>query len=151
MEILYAIRLPLFPTLSIGVHSESSSDLAHHLMSANLDVALLTQPELNARLTMTKLAETPMHLVLPREHLLASKNVIKLTYLRDERWIIDQQRTHPLLYERILRRMHEESVHPKRIDRILYPDEAEQLLLANRGVAFLQGECAQAERRSACR
>ena len=137
VEILYAIRLPLFPTLDIGVHSESSSDLAHDLMSANLDVALITQPESNAKLTMTKLAETPMHIVLPREHLLASKDVIKLTDLRDERWIIYQQRTHPLLYERIMRRMHEESIHPKRIDRILYPDEAEQLLLANRGVAFL--------------
>jgi len=33
--------------------------------------------------------------------------------------------------------MHEESIHPKRIDRILYVDEAEHLLLANRGVAFL--------------
>ena len=50
---------------------------------------------------MTKLAETPMHIVLPREHLLASKDVIELTDLRDERWIIYQQRTHPLLYERI--------------------------------------------------
>ncbi len=137
VEILYAIRLPLFPTLDIGVHSESSSDLAHDLMSANLDIALITQPESNAKLTMTKLAETPMHIVLSREHLLASRDVIKLTDLRDERWIIYQQRTHPLLYERIMRRMHEESIHPKRIDRILYPDEAEQLLLANRGVAFL--------------
>ncbi len=137
VEILYSIRLPLFPTLDIGVHSESSSDLAHDLMSADLDVALITQPESNARLTMTKLAETPMHIVLPREHVLSAKETIKLTDLRDERWIIYQQRTHPLLYERIMRRMKEESIHPKRIDRILYPDEAEHLLLANRGVAFL--------------
>jgi DNA-binding transcriptional LysR family regulator len=137
VEVLYSIRLPLFPTLDIGVHSESSSDLAHDLMSANLDVALITQPEQNAKLTMTKLAETPTHIVLPREHMLASKNAVKLTDLGDERWIIYQKRTHPLLYDRIMRRMHEESIHPKRIDRILYPDEAEHLLLANRGVAFL--------------
>jgi LysR family hca operon transcriptional activator len=67
IEVLYSIRLPLFTTLDIGVHSESSSDLAHDLMSANLDVALITQPEQNAKLTMTKLAETPSrdaHLVL---------------------------------------------------------------------------------------
>jgi DNA-binding transcriptional LysR family regulator len=31
VEVLYSIRLPLFPTLDIGVHSESSSDLAHDL------------------------------------------------------------------------------------------------------------------------
>ena len=64
VDILYSIRLPLFPTLEISVHSESSSELAHDLMSAELDLALITQPERNAKLTMTKLAETPLHIVL---------------------------------------------------------------------------------------
>ena len=137
VDILYSIRLPLFPTLEISVHSEPSSDLAHGLMSAELDVALITQPERNARLTMTKLAETPLHIVLPREHILASSDEIKLSDLRDERWIIYQKRTHPLLYERIMSRIQDDGIHPKRIDRILYPDEAEHLLLAKRGVAFL--------------
>jgi DNA-binding transcriptional LysR family regulator len=40
VNILYSIRLPLFPTLEINVHSETSSDLAHDLMSAELDLAL---------------------------------------------------------------------------------------------------------------
>jgi hypothetical protein len=61
----------------------------------------------------------------------------KLADLRDERWIIYQQRTHPLLYERIMKLMRDENIHPKHIDRILYPDEAEHLLLASRGVALL--------------
>ncbi len=74
-------------------------------MSADLDVALITQPERNPKLTMTKLAETPLHIVVPREHNLASKSAIKLADLRDERWIIYQQRTHPLLYERIVKLM----------------------------------------------
>jgi DNA-binding transcriptional LysR family regulator len=137
VDILYSIRLNLYPGLEISVHSEPSSDLAHRLMSADLDIALITQPERNATLTMTKLAETPTHIVLPREHPLADKDGIKLTDLRDEHWIIYQKRSHPLLYERIMRRMHEENIHPKRIDRILYSDEAEPLLLANRGVALL--------------
>jgi DNA-binding transcriptional LysR family regulator len=137
VEVLYSIRLPLYSDLEISIHSESSSDLARGLMSADLDVALITQPERNAKLTMTKLAETPLHIVLPREHSLAAKSAIKLADLRDERWIIYQQRTHPLLYERIIRLMRDEHIHPKHIDRILYPDEAEQLLMARRGVALL--------------
>lgn len=137
VEILYSIRLPLYPTLEISLHSEPSSDLAHRLMSADLDIALITQPERNAKLTMTKLAETQLHIVLPREHILASKSPIKLADLQDERWIIYQKRIHPLLYERIMKVMRDENIHPKRIDRILYPDEAEHLLLANRGVALL--------------
>ena len=103
-------------------------------MSADLDVALITQPKRNAKLTMTKLAETPLHIVVPREHSLASKSAIKLAALRDERWIIYQQRTHPLLYERIMKLMRDEHIHPKHIDRILYADEAEHLLMASRGV-----------------
>ncbi len=94
-------------------------------MSADLDVALITQPERNAKLTMTKLAETPLHIVLPREHNLASKSAIKLADLRDERWIIYQQRTHPLLYESIMKLMRDDNIHPKHIDRIFYPGEAE--------------------------
>lgn len=33
--------------------------------------------------------------------------------------------------------MQDEHIHPKHIDRILYPDEAEHLLMASRGVALL--------------
>jgi hypothetical protein len=84
-------------------------------MSAEFDVALITQPERNAKLTMTKLAETPLHIVLPREHTLASKSVIKLADLRDERLIIYQRRPHPLLYERIMKLMRDENMHPKHI------------------------------------
>jgi hypothetical protein len=51
---------------------------------------------------MTKLSETPLHVVLPREHILSSKVSLKLTDLRDERWIVFQKRTHPVLYERIM-------------------------------------------------
>ena len=60
IEILYSIRLPLFPTLEISVQSESSSDLAHRLMSGELDLALITDPARNAKLTMTKLSESPL-------------------------------------------------------------------------------------------
>ena len=137
VDVLYSIRLPLYAGLEISIHSEASSELAHRLMSADLDIALITQPERNAKLTMTKLAETPLHIVLPREHSLASKSAIKLADLREERWVIYQKRTHPLLYERIMKLMRDENIHPKRIDRILYADEAEHLLLANHGVALL--------------
>jgi DNA-binding transcriptional LysR family regulator len=137
VDILYSVRLPLYPALEVTVHSESSSNLVHDLLSANLDLALITHPAHNAKLTMTKLSETPLHVVLPREHSLSSKNSLKLTDLRDERWIIFQKRTHPVLYEKIMKRTQDEGFHPKCVNHILYPDEAEHLLLATRAVAFL--------------
>jgi len=137
VDILYSIRLPLFPTLDITVQSESSVNLAHDLLSADLDLALITDPTQNAKLTMTKLSETPLHVVLPREHVLSSKASLKLTDLRDERWIVFQKRTHPVLYERIMKRTQDGGFHPRSIDHILYPDEAEHLLLATPRVALL--------------
>jgi len=137
IEILYSIRLPLFPTLEISVQSESSSDLAHRLMSGELDLALITDPARNAKLTMTKLSESPLYVVLPREHILSSKDSLKLADLRDERWIVFQRCIRPELYETIMKRTQDEGFRPRSIDHILYPDEAEHLLMATRGVAFL--------------
>ena len=137
VEILFSIRLPLYPNLEINVHSEPSSDLAHNLLTSDLDVALITDPAKNAKLTMNKLLETPLHVVLPREHPLSSKASVKLADLRNERWIIFQKRLHPLLYDRIMKRTHDEGFEPRRLDHILFPDEAEHMLNAAPGVAFL--------------
>lgn len=137
VEILYSIRLPLFPHLEINVHSEPSSDLAHHLLTADLDLALITDPPKNPKLTMNKLLETPLHVVLSHEHPLSTKSSLKLGDLRNDRWIIFQKRLHPLLYDRITKRAREEGFEPRRLDHILFPDEAEQMLIAAPGVAFL--------------
>jgi DNA-binding transcriptional LysR family regulator len=137
IEILYSIRLPLYPLLEISVHSESSSDLAHDLLSSHLDLALITDPAKNPKLTMNKLVETPLHIVLPREHPLSSKTSLKLNDLRNERWIVFQKRLHPILYDRLMKRTHETGFEPKRLDHILYADEAEHMLTAAPGVAFL--------------
>lgn len=137
VDILYSIRLPLYPQLEISVQSESSSDLAHDLLTADLDLALITDPAKNPRLTMNKLVETPLHIVLPNDHPLASRASLKLADLRNERWIMFQKRQHPLLYDRIMKRTHDEGFEPRRMDHILFPDEAEHMLTASPGVAFL--------------
>lgn len=137
VEILYSIRLPLYPHLEINVQSESSSELAHDLLTADLDLALITDPARNSKLTMSKLIETPLHIVLPCEHPLSTKPSVKLTDLSNERWIIFQKRIHPLLYDRIMKRARDEGFEPRRVDHILFPDEAEYMLTAASGVAFL--------------
>ena len=130
VEILYSIRLPLYPHLEISVHSEPSSDLAHDLLIADLDLAIITNPAKNPKLTMNKLVETPLHIVLPREHPLSSKASVKLFDLRNEGWIVFQKRLHPILYDRIMKRTHDEGFEPRRLDHILYADEAEHMLTA---------------------
>jgi DNA-binding transcriptional LysR family regulator len=137
IEILYAIRLPLFPGLRITLHSESSNDLAHSLLTADLDLALITQPGRNAKLTMHKLVETPLYVVLPTNHRASHVASVKLSDLQEDRWIIFHPRMHPLLYDKIMRRTEEAGFHPKALNHILYPDEAGPQLLANSSIAFL--------------
>jgi DNA-binding transcriptional LysR family regulator len=137
IEILYAIRLPLFPALRITLHSESSNDLAHRLLAADLDLALITQPGRNAKLTMNKLAETPLYVVLPTNHRASHVASVKLSDLQEDRWIIFHRRMHPFLYDKIMRRTEEAGFHPKALNHILYPDEAGPQLLANGSIAFL--------------
>lgn len=52
LDILYAVHLPLYPSLRTKLDSGSSTELAHDLMSAHLDLALITRPDQNPKLTM---------------------------------------------------------------------------------------------------
>jgi DNA-binding transcriptional LysR family regulator len=64
--------------LEISVHSETSSDLADDLLTADLDLALITNPARNLKLTIGKLVETPLQIVLPRERPLATKAFVRV-------------------------------------------------------------------------
>jgi DNA-binding transcriptional LysR family regulator len=137
VELLFSIRLPLYPMLKINVHSEFSSELAHSLLTSHLDVALITHPDKNPKLTTVKLTETPLYAVVPEDHILAKKNALKLHDLGDSHWVLFDKRIHPSLYERVMARAHEEGFKPKEVHHILHADEAQHLLSVNGGVAFL--------------
>jgi DNA-binding transcriptional LysR family regulator len=136
IEILYSIHLPVYPELRFTVRSESSHDLAHSLLVADLDLALITQPGKNAKLTMTKLVETPLYAVLPGNHPASKMTSVKLSDLEKDRWVIFHRMTHPMLYDKVMGRAAEEGFHPKAVDHILYSDEAEPLL-ENSSIAIL--------------
>jgi hypothetical protein len=85
---------------------------------------------------MTKLVETPLYAVLPRNHPASEMKSVKLRDLEKDRWIMFHRRTHPVLFDNVMRRAAEEGFYPKALDHILYSDEAEPLL-ANKSVAIL--------------
>ena len=98
IELLYAVRLPLYPALQITLDSGSSAQLAHDLVSSQLDLALITRPEKNAKLTMVKLLETPLFVLLRHDHPAAKLDSLKLHDLNGERVVLVDRRAHPLLY-----------------------------------------------------
>jgi DNA-binding transcriptional LysR family regulator len=78
VEMLFPLHLPLYPKLKIHLHSEFSADLTHNLLNAHLDVALVTEPAVDPRLTTVKLAEAPLYAVVSEDHLMAQKESLKL-------------------------------------------------------------------------
>ncbi len=137
LDILYAVHLPLYPSLRIKLDSGSSAELAHDLMSAHLDLALITRPDQNPKLTMVKLLETPLYVVLPRKHAAADSDSLTLLEIDGERVILTDRRAHPVLYGQIMERMRVEGCVPKAIDHVSYPDEAFAYIEAGGGVAIL--------------
>ncbi len=137
VDILYSIKLPLFPTLEINVHSLSSPELSSALLSSHLDLALATQPDANAKLTMVKLSETPLYAVVTQHHPSAQKDFFTIADFHKDRWILFDRRVHPSLYGRLLHLAVEAGFQVRGIDHVLYPDEAIQLAFATGGVAFV--------------
>jgi DNA-binding transcriptional LysR family regulator len=137
VDLLFSIRLPLYPTLKINLQSEFSPELVHSLLTSHLDLALITHPDKNPKLTTVKLTEAPLYAVVPEDHVLAQKDVLKLRDLGESHWVLFDKRTHPSLYESVMAKARDEGFRPKEIHHILNADEAQHLLAANGGVAFL--------------
>jgi DNA-binding transcriptional LysR family regulator len=137
VEMLFSLHLPLYPNLKIHLHSEFSADLTHGLLNAHLDVALITQPAINPRLTTVKLAEAPLYAVVSEDHLMAQKESLKLKDLSASQWVVLDRRIHPTLYDQMMRTASDAGFQPREIHSIMNADEAFHLLSANGGVAFL--------------
>jgi DNA-binding transcriptional LysR family regulator len=137
VEILFSIRLPLFPKLEINVQSLPSPELATRLLSSQLDLALATQPDANAKLTMVKLSETPLYAITTQRHPMAQNDAFRIGDFREDRWILFDPRMHPALHEMIMTLAAENDFKVRGLDHVFYPDEAIQLVSANGGVAFV--------------
>ncbi len=137
IDILYAVHLPLYPSLRIKLDSGSSAELAHDLLSAHLDLALITRPDRNPKLTMVTLPETPLYVVLSRNHAAAGSKALTLVDFDGERVILTDRRAHPVLYRQIMERMGIEGCVPRAIDHVSYADEAFAYIEAGGGVAIL--------------
>jgi len=59
-EVLLSLHLPLHPNLDVQLHSEFAPELEHGVLHSRLDLALITHPSENPRLSTVKLTETPL-------------------------------------------------------------------------------------------
>ncbi len=132
-----SLHLPLYPNLNVQVKSEFSCDLVRSLLSAEMDMAFITQPPETPRLTTVLVAQAPLHVAISESHELAAKQAVSLKQLTDTCWILFQKQVHPLIYEAIMNIADLEKVRYKNIHHIFTSDEALHLVLETGGIAFL--------------
>lgn len=136
-DALLSVDLPFYPKLEVQLHSAFAPELAHDVLTGRLDLALITHPDVNRRLTTTKLVESPLHLLMSEDDPLATEYHPKLRDLSGKRWIVFDRRTHPALYDTLFDHAHENQIETRGLHHVMSAEEASHLVHRNGGVAFL--------------
>ena len=136
-EVLLSLHLPLHPNLDVELHSEFAPELEHGVLCSRLDLALITHPDHNPRLTTVQLTESPLHVVLSEDHPMARSQRVKLKDLAGSRWTVFDRRIHPSLYDTLMGLARFERIEYRALSHVMNSDEASHLLLKNGGIAFL--------------
>jgi DNA-binding transcriptional LysR family regulator len=140
---LLSINLPLYPNLQLSLHSDFAPELIYNLAVGKLDLALIANPGSNKKLTMTKVTESPLYVVLPEHSDLAGRKTVTLKDLSEQTWILFERKAHPQVYDAILRRAQEEEIVIRDGLKFLAAEDAAQLVSEDMGVAILTATGAQ--------
>lgn len=127
-SVLLATRLPLFPRLELNLSSGFSCDLAHDVLTGELDMAIVIEPPLSDLFTSLKIDESPLYIVMSRENELADYPSVGFHQLAQRRWILFQRKSHPLLYDLIHKRAQELRIIPSALQHFMVPEEAIPLM-----------------------
>lgn len=136
-SMLLATRLPLFPRLTLNLSSGFSCDLAHAVLTGELDVAVVIEPPLSDLFTSLKIDESPLYIVVSREDELADHPAVGFPQLAQRRWILFQRQSHPPLYDLIQKRAQESRIMPSGLQHFMVPEEAIPLMSDSGGVVIV--------------
>ena len=134
---LLSIHLPLFPHLKLKLWSNYSHELARQVTSGRLDMALVAAVAETPRLSMRALAESSMYIALQEENHLAGQKELHLEEMRDCAWILPAPHVNPFLYATIQTVASEKGVMAADVHHVMTAEEATELILTYKGVAFL--------------
>jgi len=134
---LFAIRLPLFPKLRVRLVTRSAMELARGVSGAELNLALVTAPPLDAQTTRVPFARAPLHVALPETHPSAHKEQIALRDLASDEWIMLARNVHPIIHDAILQTAQLDRIAPKDAHDVMTAHQAVHLVSEHVGVAIL--------------
>jgi DNA-binding transcriptional LysR family regulator len=134
---LLSIRLPLFPGLRIKLWSNHSHELARQVIAGDLSMALITAIPDVLKLSLLTVAEHPIYIALSIDDPLAYHGELHLQDLSARNWILPAQHANPHLYELIQLTTSEKGIVASDAHYVMTAEEASELVLAHKGVAFL--------------
>lgn len=134
---LLSIRLPLFPGLRIKLWSDYSHELAHQVALGKLAIALVTAVPDMPKLNLLTVADAPVYIALSKQHPLASRKELRIEDVHDYDWVLTVPHVNPHLHEMIRAVASERGITARDVHHVMTAEEAPELILAHKGVAFL--------------
>lgn len=136
-DVLLSVHLPVYPNLQVSMRSAFALELTSGVLCSRLDLAFITHPLNNPRLSTTKIMEAPMHVLMSEDNALANRQKLKLSDLTPDRWIVFERQVHPPLYEALMQGAQAARVEYKGLDHVMSAEEASHLVRRHGGFAFL--------------
>jgi DNA-binding transcriptional LysR family regulator len=134
---ILSVHLPLYPTLRLRMESMFALDLAHGVLTAELDLAIITEPSESPMLTLVQLETAPLYAVMAVDHPAARRRSVGMNDFSNVGWMIFPRKAHPIIYDRLLEAGREAGVTPIELHHYLTPQEAVLLIKENFGIAFM--------------
>jgi len=134
---LLSIQLPLFPGLKIKQWSNYSHELAHQVALGKLDMALVTAVPDTPKLNLLVVAEAPIYIALLRDNPVRRKKELRLEDISGHDWILPAPHVNPHVGDMIQGVRTDRGVTVPDVHHFMTAEEASELILAHRGVAFL--------------
>lgn len=134
---LLSVRLPLYPRLKLELCSDFVPELIGHLLTGALDIALVNGPPKDDQITAVSLAREPLTVILPERHSASGKAHLRLADVAEDSWIMFQPRANPVIQQAILSAATHESIRPKRMQYVMTPQEALDIVAEGSGVAII--------------
>jgi DNA-binding transcriptional LysR family regulator len=139
---LLSIQLPLYPGFKLKLWSNYSHELAHSVATGELDLALITSTPDTPQLSFLTIAESLIYIALSKEDALARNKNLYLEDLRPYEWILLAPYVNPHLFEMIQMVASEKGIVVDDLHYVMTAEEASELVLAHKGVAFLPRDAA---------
>jgi DNA-binding transcriptional LysR family regulator len=134
---LLSIRLPSFPKLKVHLMTQFAMELVRSVLANELQLALVTAPPSDAKLTIVPFAENELCAVLPHTHVEANNDRLRLQHLASDEWILFPRSVNPAVHDSILQAAAREGVRTMHSHEIITAQEALHLVSEGAGVAIL--------------